>query len=129
MKRLRKRVRRLAAKPYSAKLLFQFRVVVGGQSSKRRICEERIVAFNARSARGALAAAKRRGKAAEFDYTNDEGNPVFFEFVGVMDLLHLGIECGEDEVWYEIVERLNPMERRSKLIPRESELCAIRNRD
>jgi Domain of unknown function (DUF4288) len=113
-------------KRYSAKLLFQFRVIVEGESGKRRICEERIVVLGARSAERALAKAKRKGAKSEFSYTNDEGNPVHFEFVGVMDLLELGIECDKDEVWYDIVERLCPSERRHKLIPPEVELNAIK---
>jgi hypothetical protein len=44
-----------------------------------------------------------------------------------MDLLCLGSECEADEVWYEIRERLLPMERRDKLIPKEGELNAIRH--
>jgi hypothetical protein len=112
---------------YSAKLLFQFRVDLGSSTGKRRLCEERIVMVHAQSARAALAAAKRKGKQAEHDYENDEGNRVYFEFVGVTDLLELGCECGDDEVWYDISERLLPMERRDKLIPPEDELCAFRN--
>lgn len=112
-------------KRYAAKLMFQFRVVVDGESSKRRTCEDRIVLIQAKSARAALSAAKRRGKESEFRCLNDEGNPVYFEFVGIMDLLELGIECREDEVWYDIVERLSPMERRSRLIPPDSMLCAV----
>ncbi|MGO4774396.1 hypothetical protein AB4084_02530, partial [Lysobacter sp. 2RAB21] len=57
---------------------------------------------------------------------NSDGNPVFFEFVGVMDLLGLGVECDDDEVWYDIVVRKQPMERAAQLLPDESELSAIR---
>lgn len=105
---------------FAAKLLFQFRVVIDGNSGKRRICEERIVVFQSRSYKQALVAAKRKGKAAQYRFANDEGIPVYFEFVGVLDLLELGIECGEEEVWYDIVERLQPMERKSKFIPPDS---------
>ena len=62
---------------FSAKLLFQFRVDLGVDTGKRRLCEERIVTFHARTARAAIAVAKRRGKQAEYDYENDEGNRVF----------------------------------------------------
>jgi hypothetical protein len=41
---------------YSAKLLFQFRVVVNGDSGARRLCEERMIVFRAASPRLALAA-------------------------------------------------------------------------
>jgi Domain of unknown function (DUF4288) len=114
-------------KRYSAKLLFQFRVIVDGECGKRRICEERIVLIEAASARTALISAKSKGKKAQFRYRNANGNPVRFEFIGVMDLLCLGVECKEDEVWYDIVERLLPLERKSTLIPPESELNAIRH--
>ena len=46
-----------------------------------------------------------------------------------MDLLCLGIECKEDEVWYDIYERIRPMERRRSLLSRPSQLNAIRNHD
>jgi hypothetical protein len=111
---------------YSAKLLFQFRVVTSGDSGKRRLCEERIIVLDARSAKSALTKTKREGKRAEHHYQNADGNTVYFEFVGVMDLLRLGVECGPKEVWYELCERLSPMERRDLLIPPENELNAIR---
>lgn len=112
---------------YAAKLLFQFRVTTPAGDGKRRTCEERIVLIEAPTARKALAEAKRRGKAAEFRYANDEGNPVRFEFVGVLELIGLGIGCDDDEAWYDITERLSPMERKAEIIPPDSQLCAIRN--
>ena len=114
-------------KRYAAKLLFEFRVTVGGAVGKRRICEERIVVLKAPSGKKALARAKRKGKDSQYRYSNSDGNPVSFEFIGVMDLLRLDQECDNDEVWYDIVERLLPSERKSKLIPPPSELNAIRN--
>lgn len=110
---------------YAAKLLFQFRVVADGDSGKRRICEERIIVIRANSGKAALARAKSRGKRSEHKYDNDEGHRVHFEFIGVLDLLELGVECQDDEVWYEIRERVLPSERRSKLLPPESKLNAI----
>ncbi len=44
-----------------------------------------------------------------------------------MGLLELGPECEDGEVWYDIVTRVLPSERKSELIPAESDLCAIRN--
>lgn len=110
---------------YAAKLLFQFRITVGGVDGKRRACEERITLIKSRTARQALAEAKRRGAESEHDYTNNEGSPVQFEFVGVMDLMHLGIECEPSTVWYDITDRLLPFERRKKILPAESQLSAI----
>ena len=109
-------------KRYAAKLLFQFHV---GDDSKMRICEERTILLQTRSASEALRQAKRKGRQSQHQYRNDEGGKVRFEFVGVMDLLHLGIECENDEVWYDIRTRLTPMERKEKLIPKEAELNAI----
>lgn len=93
-----------------------------------RLCEERIVVLRAETARKALAMAKRRGKRAEFRRRNDAGGMVHFEFVGIMDLLHLGIECEDDEVWYDITQRKLPMERAAEILPPEHELDAIRHR-
>ena len=112
---------------YAAKLLFQFRVVVEGHSNKRRLCEDRIVILQADSARQALRMAKKRGKAGEHRYRKSDNNPVLFEFIGVMELLSLDPVAQPDEVWYDIVTRVLPMERRQALIPPESSLEAIRN--
>lgn len=116
-------------KRYSAALLFQYRVMVDGVPGKRRLCEKRIIHFRARDGRSALTHAKRRAKEAEHHYKNDEGNRVFFEFVGVCDLIACDPACEPDEVWYQIVEMMTPMERRKQLIPRESKLSAIRNHE
>ncbi|HJT79452.1 MAG TPA: DUF4288 domain-containing protein [Gemmataceae bacterium] len=107
---------------FAAKLLFQFRVDVDGDPGKRRTCEERIINFSARSPRDALQRAKRRGKKGEHSYKNSDGNTVFFEFVGIIDLMSLGVEAEADEVWYDIRERLLPMERRDKIIPADDVL-------
>lgn len=107
---------------FAAKLLFQFRVDVNGDSGKRRLCEERIINFLARSSREALRKAKRRGKEGEHSYKNSDGNTVSFEFVGIIDLMSLGLEAEADEVWYEIHERLLPEERRNKIIPADEVL-------
>ncbi len=112
---------------YSAKLLFQWRVVVDGDSGKRRRCEIRIVIVRASNARDAIKQATRRGRASQFRYSNSDGNPVFFEFVGILDLLKLGSECERDEVWYDVVELVQPMERKSKIIPPKAALNAVLN--
>lgn len=114
-------------KRYAAKLLSEYQVLVEGVAGKRRICVETIVLIAAGSARGALVKAKARGARGNLRYQNDEGNPVRLEFVGVMELLELGIECASDEVWFEVKKRVANSERRKRLIPPESELTAIRN--
>jgi hypothetical protein len=113
-------------KRFAAKLLFQFRVTVDGSYGRRRICEERIIIFQARSATQALALAKKKGRNGQYCYMNSDGNPVDFQFIGVMELKKLDPVCEADEVWYEITERLLPMERAKRLIPPEDRLEAIR---
>jgi len=111
---------------FSAKLLFQFRVVARRKSNLRRTCEERIVTFKAPTAERAWETANRLGRADEFTYRNDFGGTVHFEYVGIMELLHLGVErSGPAEVWYDIVERFKPSERKAKLIPRKVQLQAF----
>ena len=114
-------------KLYAAKLLFQYRVRAGAKDDRVRTCEERIIVLRATSAPNALAAVKRRGKASQHTYDNNAGHRVYFEFVGVMDLLQLGPECDDDEVWYDITRRTLPMERRDSLLPAEADLNAIRH--
>jgi len=112
---------------YSAKLLFRWRVVGGGSSCRRRLCEERIIIITANSAAQALAKAKRTGRAGQWDSRHGYGSRTAFEFIGVMELLKLDPVCEEDEVWFEIKERLLPMERADRFIPPEHFLEAIRN--
>ena len=110
-------------------LLFKFRIMTNNNPGKRRICENRIINFQATNGLLALAEAKRRGIEAQYSYRNNEGNKVYFEFVGVKDLLCLSPECNPEEVWYDIVQLLRPMERKKTLIPKESELNAIKNNE
>lgn len=110
---------------YSAKLLFQFRVVTAGIANKRRTCEERIIVLNCHSAKEALRKAKEAGRDAQYQLGNDTEGAVYFEFVGVVDLQHLGAECGTNEVWYDIKELVTPMERKNSLLPSEANLSAI----
>lgn len=110
---------------YAAKLLFQFRVVRAGCVNKRRVCEERIIHIKASSPESALKIAKKRGRDEQTSYS-DRGNKVFIEFVGVLGLIKLGVESESDEVWWELVERVRPMERRKRLVPKENTLAAMR---
>jgi hypothetical protein len=107
--------------------LFQFLVLVGGRAGVRRLCEERIITFLATDGPAALGEAKRRGRRAQHCYKNSDGHPVRFEFVGLLELLCLDPACDADELWYEIRERVRPMERRASIIPTETCLSAIRN--
>lgn len=113
-------------KRYSEKLLFQYRADLGqGQSDIMRRCEERIIVVMARSAESALKKVKIYAEKEEFDGEAEAGNSIYFEFVGVMDLLELGTECEANEVWYNIVTRKLPSERKDVFIPKESNLNAL----
>jgi hypothetical protein len=113
-------------KRYAAKLFFQFRVVINGESSKFRTVEELIVLIKSDCAKSALDKIKSIAKNKEYSYLNNDGNTVFYEFIGVIDLIQLGIECEKNEVWYEIKTKLKPMENKKRLIPDEHELSAIK---
>jgi hypothetical protein len=113
---------------YAAKLLFQYRADIGGgRSNVMRTCEERIIVIFAKSACSALRKVKAYGKEGEFTGESESGHALYFEFVGVVDLLELGLETMPEEVWYDIVTKKQPSERRDRLIPQESCLNAIYN--
>lgn len=111
-------------KRYAALFLFQFRTIKNGIQNKKRVCEERIILFESESAKKALGKAKERGKNEEFSYL-DNGAEIFFEFVGIMEFVELGASLEEDEVWYRLVEKNEPMEKRNKIIPKEGDLNAF----
>jgi len=98
--------------------------MVGRKPNRRRRCEERIIVVKATSAKGALAQAKRYGAKCRHTYDNSNGDDVHFEFLGVMELLQLGLECDKEEVWWEHVHRICPSERRISLIPTDYDLLA-----
>jgi len=113
-------------KRYSAKLLFQYRAALGDNPDGiMRTCEERLILVKARNAKAALNKVKTHGKKSEFKAKSEAGNTFYFDFIGVMDLLEIGIECETDEVWYDIYTRKLPMERKHTFIPPEDELNAI----
>jgi Domain of unknown function (DUF4288) len=111
---------------YAAKLLYQYDAVDPRFRGKRRLCEESTIVIDARSAKDALRLAKRHARRRYFTFRTTQGLKVGFQFVGVRDLMRLGLECEPEEVWYDIVQLVRPMERRAKLIPQERDLNAIR---
>lgn len=113
-------------KRFAAKLLFQFRVMIGGESGKMRLCEERIINCFANNAREALRIAKSEGKKGQHNFKNSDGNKVYFDFIGVMELINCDVVMDKNEVWYDIKTYRQPMERKNKLIPSEKELNAIK---
>lgn len=103
--------------------------MVANSPGKRRLCEERIIVLSANDSKAALREAKRRGRIVQHQYKNNEGNPVHFEFIGILELLRLDPACEMDEVWYDIKERIRPMERKATIIPPETRLSAMRNHE
>jgi len=115
----------LKLKRFAVNLLFVFRVD-GVTDDEDWMCESRIVIVRALKAKDALEKARKKGKEAEWDGENDEGNKTRSEFVGVMELLCLeGVAEDEDEVWYDVLYVKDP----SALVPSESDLNAIMNKD
>lgn len=114
-------------KKYAAKLFFQFYLDLKKCNPKRRLTVSSIVVLDASTAKEAYKKAEKKGFEKQYDYVNDEGNSVFFQFIGIEDLLHLGLEADEDEVWYDIKERLLPMERKDRFIPSIEQLSAFKN--
>ncbi|MET0935444.1 MAG: DUF4288 domain-containing protein [Luteibacter sp.] len=110
---------------YAAKLMFQYRIA-GDTPGGFRTVEERIILIYAADASAAYAAAQAKGKSAKFSYRNNLDTRVYFEFVGVIDLMHLGVETEEDEVWYDIRRMKDPMRRQRDLVPDKRDLDAFR---
>lgn len=82
--------------------------------------------FKALSADEAYRIASEKGLEGKFKFKNDDGVRIYFEFVGVLDLMHLGLEAGDDEVWYEIKRMRCPMSRKRSLLPSRSQLSAFK---
>src|SRR5882724_2903402 len=82
---------------YAVKLLFDWNRDPVTGSRVTRLSEERIIVFAARSARAAVERAKRLGREGDLRY--DGG--LRLRFVGILQLMELGVECAEGEVWWE----------------------------
>ncbi len=123
---MRKKARTDTTRRYAVKLLYQYAAVNPRRRARRRTCEESMILIKAKSAREALRLAKRHARRRRFSFRTTHGDEVAFEFVGILDLLRLGAECQPEEVWYDIIQLVRPMERRRKLIPPEADLNAIR---
>jgi N-acetylglucosamine kinase-like BadF-type ATPase len=72
----------------------------------------------------ALKLAKKRGKEEALSYF-DDGIEVLFEFIGVKELIELGACYEPDEVWSSFFEKIEPMENKNKIIPKEDKLHAL----
>ncbi len=103
---------------YAVKLLFDWNPDPVTGSRVMRLSEERIIVFTARSARAALERAKHLGRRGELKY---EGG-LRLRFVGVLQLMELGVECAEGEVWWEFRRRRLAKERARVVVPAEKTL-------
>jgi hypothetical protein len=103
---------------YAAKLLFDWFPDPITESRVTRLSEERIVTFTARSPREAVVRAKRKGRDGEAGY--DSGHRL--RFVGILQLMALGIECDEGEVWWELRRRRLSKKSVKGLLPSEKSL-------
>lgn len=97
----------------------------GDEPGTMRTVEEKIIVFSCMSAEEAFLAANARGTDDQRNFVNDEGVPGYFEFVGIVDLMHLGIEADEDEVWYDVRKMKDPMSRKESLLPEKKKLSAF----
>ena len=115
---------KLPKKRYSAKLMFQWRNE--DMEEKFFHTEERIVVFESTSAKRAIKMARTIGKKCDFDYQTDDFGRVFFEFIGLMDVVDIDflIRNGKpwDEVWYDVKTRFKPMERKDKFVKTDEDL-------
>ena len=110
---------------YSAKLLFQFRVERNKISNKKRLCEEKIILVNASNATEAYINISRTGKALQHNYKNSFGENVFYELVGIIEILKIDESFDKNEVWYELKRMLLPKERKNKIIQNKRQLSAF----
>jgi len=110
---------------FAAFLLFQFKTTTNDIINKKRICEERIYNINTTSSEDAYLKANQIGKEEEFSY-NDEEKLINFEFIGIVDLIELSDIDDENLVWSRFQEKVNPMERKSKLIPKKEKLTVFK---
>lgn len=110
---------------YSAKLLFQYRFPKD-LASRYRTVEERLVCLHASSAKQALSMFKQRGKRDAYRFTNNDGVPVRFEFVGVIEMIHLGQEAEKDEFWYSVRRMKMTREKEKSVVPSAQDLSAFR---
>ena len=100
---------------YSAKLLFIWDPDPVTESRRRRLCEERIVVFQSRSARDAVRKAKAIGRGEQVRF--DSGHRL--RFAGVLQCMALEF-YDPREVWWEYQRRSNPEQWARRAIPTES---------
>mgnify|MGYP000426282231 CR=1 FL=1 len=74
--------------------------------------------YTAKTDKNALTKAKKIGKENQLQHEIEDG-VVKFEFVGVLELIEL---MDQDEVWYQLIDKVTKNNSFKYLIPNESEL-------
>jgi hypothetical protein len=108
---------------YAAKLLLAWDPDPIANSRTTRLCEERIVRFEARSARLAVQRAITVGRRAELAY--ESGHRL--SFVGVLQCMELD-SSDPGEVWWEFRRHTDAQLRGGRLLPAGSELWVFQDR-
>lgn len=105
---------------YAAKLLFIWDPdpVTGGK--RRRLCEERIVVFQSRSARDAVRKARAMGRSAQLHY--ESGHRL--RFAGLLQCMDLEY-VDPSEVWWELQRHTNPEEWARRVLPTQARLAVF----
>ena len=102
---------------FAAKLLFIWSPDPVTGSRVKRLCEERILTFQARSAADAVRKAKSLGRSGQVRY--ESGNHL--RFAGVLQCMEL-TSYDRGEVWWEFRRRSHPEAWAKKVLPRDAEL-------
>lgn len=102
---------------FAAKLLFIWSPDPVTGSRVKRLCEERILTFQARSAADAVRKAKSLGRSGQVRY--ESGHRL--RFAGVLQCMAL-MSYDQGEVWWEFRRRSNPEAWAKKALPRDAEL-------
>jgi hypothetical protein len=106
-------------------LLFQFQTIKNDTINKKRICEERIYHIESETSELAYTKAKEIGIKEEFSYI-ENNIQVHFQFIGIIELIELSIYDDKNLVWSNFIEKVNPMERKNRIIPLKNKLAIFR---
>lgn len=85
---------------YAIMLLFSYRI--GKRTSSPVTREIRILHYQKYTRDNAIKKAESTGQSSEHDFVNDQGQKVYYRFDRIVDVLELGIETDENEVWYDV---------------------------
>ncbi|GHT41378.1 hypothetical protein FACS189443_3080 [Planctomycetales bacterium] len=111
-------------KYYAARLLCQYRIEIvrTGECNKKRPCSLTTTLICAKTPKMALKKAKKIGKDKEVNYTNTDGNKVFVEFVGIVEMIEISFQIQFNEVWIWFGDMLTPMEKKDSIILSDDEI-------